>query len=234
MKKIYLFISVFFILLYSNSYAVMKFDLGLAASWGILNGFTDPSPNPEVNSWKLHATEFSAGLSLDVINVMSWSKPYYGMGFGFFVGVTIYDQWLGHLKMSNSQTDHFHSGDPAGGTNKNLVQMINTMALDIIPMYRFYPTRELSIGVGPAISMMLNKGPAEFQKNTVGSNLIFVDSVYLSPMFADFALSLIIDTTITKFWGNFGLYFGINLRVPFAPLSIGVEGKGGIKYRFNT
>lgn len=213
----------------------MKFDLSLSGNIGKYFGLANAKVN-DLNlgtgsisgpiNMSLQGFPFGGGVTFDFI-FLTENKPYYGMALSVYAGFEVVQQSLGSSIMTNGQTDGF-----IGASNSTLIQTLSTMQFEIAPMFRFYPTRDFSIGIGPVINFMINKGNNSFLQSEAYTNANGLNKYYIKPMFGSVYISAMIDAQVTKFFGNFGIFGGVNIKLLFIPFSVGLGGQIGIRYRF--
>lgn len=236
MKKYVASILFLFFLTTSGLLAIpMKFDVSLSGNigkyFGIQNKNVSPpailNTAPTPLDMRLQAFHFGGGFTFDFIFITE-NRSYYGVALSVYTGIESVQQ--------NFATDFITKKDDNIGsftTNSGMIKTLSILQLELAPIFRFYPTRDVSIGIGPSINFIINKGDSKFI-NDVLENGKYSDikKYYINPMFGSVYISAILDVQITKFFGNFGIFAGGQMKFIFIPFSIGVGGQIGIKYRF--
>lgn len=234
MKKIMLAAILVLTISASNIFAIpMKFDLSLSGNvskiFGLQNSkITEGAPGAsETNpiNMSLQSFDFGGGVTFDFI-FLTENKPYYGMALSVYAGFSASQQNFGSQFMTNGQSTGFTN-------SPSVYQTLSTMQFEIAPMFRFYPTRDFSIGVGPVINVLINRGNYSYLNSAIYTNQTDgVGKYYVQPMFGSVYISAMVDAQVTKFFGNFGIFGGLNIKLLFVPFSVGIGAQVGIKYRF--
>jgi len=251
MKKNMLIISILMLVLSSNVIFGFstKFDVAAHFSLGGFKGFqNNPAIGPGLvdsdgaipRDMSLNIFSIGGGASWDLIFIKDNNSKYYGMGPSIYVNVSSYNQGFSSdiFMLNKDQTDF--DPDSFENTNQTYQQMIPAIVVQIAPLYRFYPIREISIGIGPVINII------SYNTDYVGSEYytgfdgdgeltgIPASNYYIKPMLGEnIYISAMVDVQVTKFFGNFGITGGLALHSIFLPFTIGVEGNFGVRYRFN-
>ena len=242
---------IIFILVLSSNIAFgisAKFDVSGHFSLG---GFKGLQNNPAIGpgaadsggisrDMSLNIFSVGGGLSLDLILIKEDNPKYYGMGPSLYINVSSYNQgFSSDILMVNEEQSDFNPGSELN-TNKAYQQMVPSIVVQIAPLYRFYPIRDISIGVGPVINIITYDtaySSSEYftgiDKDGVANGNIPASNYYINPMFGNIYISAMVDVQVTKFFGNVGITGGIALHSIFLPFSVGVEGNFSVRYRFN-
>lgn len=249
MRKNILITSIFMLMLSSSVVFGLstKFDIAAHFSLGGFKGFQN---NPAIGPGEFGSTgAVSRDMSLNIFSIgggVSWdwifiendNSKYYGMGPSLYVNISVYNQgFSSDILMGDPDQTIFEPG--GGQTNGPFVAMLSSTVIQIAPLYRFYPTRDISIGVGPVINIISHNGnyvDSDYYNGTdISGNPtgVAASNYYIQPMLGEnIYLSAMIDVQVTKFFGDFGITGGLALHSIFLPFSVGIEGNFGVRYRF--
>lgn len=255
MFKKLLITSAFIFFLSSNLLLAVptRFDISAYVSLGGFKGFQNTAALPPgtlltdtsdiERDMGLNIYQIGGGVSWDLIFINNNNTRHYGMGISLYVNISAYNQGFNSDLLMDVNQVSFDPNDTVNNTNRPQIQMLNSINIQIAPLYRFYPTRDISIGVGPAINIMALSGGYIDDPYYTGIPLTSTDTnptvagtsnYYIQPMFGGtFYISAIVDVQITKFFGNVGITGGLALQAIFVPVAIGLETSFGVRYRFN-
>ena len=242
---------ILFILVLSSNIALgisAKFDVSGHFSFGGFKGLqNNPAGGPGTGDsalsrdMSLNIFSFGGGLSLDLILIKEDNPKYYGMGPSLYINISSYNQgFSSDILMVNKEQTNF---DPISldNTNKPFQQMVPAVVVQIAPLYRFYPIRDISIGIGPVINIITYNTDYIKSEYYTGVNAegvangnIPASNYYIAPMFGkNIYISAMVDVQVTKFFGNVGITGGVALHSIFLPFAVGLEGNFSVRYRFN-
>ncbi len=244
-------ILIMFILVLSSNIAFgisAKFDVAGHFSLGGFKGLqNNPAIGPgrtgaESRDMSLNIFSIGGGLSLDLILIKEDNAKYYGMGPSLYINVSSYNQgFSSDIFMVNTNQIDF-GPDENGNTNKPYQQMVPAVVVQIAPLYRFYPIRDISIGIGPVINIITYSTDYTKSEYYTGANEdtglpngnVPASNYYIKPMLGEnIYISAMVDVQVTKFFGNIGITGGLALHSIFLPFAVGLEGNFSVRYRFN-
>ncbi len=209
MKKKWLILLVcLFTLTSANIFAdtSVKFDVALRGNLGLMDSvfFADDES-------ALRVIDYGLKLYLDTVFIAEDSRVY-GGSIGIVLGFSQFDQ---HLKNGLYISE-------AGMTNGT----VTISAQPVVPMHlistglmgRFYPVNNVSIGVGGVLNFVINKGSYMFTEDddadVVGFSESYQDAL-MNPLFGVIIPEAVLELNVTRFFGNFGLDFGVNTGIMF-------------------
>ncbi len=213
----------------------VKFDVAVRGNLGLMDSlfFMD-----DANA--LRVINYGVKLYLDTVFIAEDSSVY-GGSIGFILGFSQYDQ---HLKNGLYITEAAMTNGTVTESAQPVVPMhvINTGL-----MVRFFPVNNFSIGLGGVLNFVINEGSYMFEEDsltggTIGDSIGFstdYQTALLNPLFSIIVPEVVLELNATRFFGNFGLDFGVNAGVLFYSSANGLGlvfnagASFGFRYRFS-
>lgn len=236
MKKWLISLVFMFSLISASAYAdtSVKFDVALRGNLGLMDSvfFADDYS-------AIRVIDYGIKLYLDTVFIAEDSKVY-GGSIGIVLGFSQFDQ-------------HYKNGlyvSEAGMTNGTVV----SSAQPVVPMHvistglmaRFNPVNNFSIGIGGLLNFVVNEGSYMFEGDDFTTG--FEDSptfstdyqgALLNPLFSIIVPEAVLEFTLTRFFGNFGIDFGLDTGVLFYSnngslgMVFSAGASFGFRYRFS-
>ncbi len=226
MKKCLILLACLFSLFSVNLFGfTVKFDVAARGNIAMMTSLDSTTDD-------LFALGGGGRLYLDNIFVLD-DGAVYGHAVGAIFGYGILHQQLKTgLYIPNMTEEEMSS---SGFEAQDSSPSVPMTALNLGLMYRLLPVYNVSIGVGMVMNFVMNNGDYMYTDTNE------LEGKFIEPTFGSVVPEAIVEVAITRFFGNFGLDFGIHGSMLLnmgdkttAPaFLLGGGASFGVRYRFS-